>query len=53
METPTPKPKETWTSPELILIEVNKIKQEEVENWSRMLDDPEMFQRLTGSGGAD
>ena len=28
METPTPKPKETWTKPELILIEVNKIKQE-------------------------
>ncbi|MFN7198670.1 MAG: hypothetical protein ACK5VM_00610 [Bacteroidota bacterium] len=51
METPTHKPKETWTKPALILIEVNKIKQEEMENWLRMMEDPEVFQRLTSSGG--
>ena len=51
METPTPKPKETWTKPALILIEVNKIKQEEMENWLRLLNDPEAFQRLVDSGG--
>ena len=51
METPTPQPKETWTKPELILIEVNKIKQEEMENWLRMIEDPEVFRTLTLSGG--
>ncbi len=51
METPTPKPKETWTKPALILIEVNKIKQEEMENWLRIINDPEVFQRLAESGG--
>ena len=51
METPTPKPKETWTKPELILIEVNKIKQEEMENWLRVLNDPEAFKMLPSSGG--
>jgi hypothetical protein len=49
METPTPKPKETWTKPALILIEVNKIKQEEMENWLRMMEDEE-FRTLTLSG---
>jgi hypothetical protein len=53
METPTPKPKETWTKPALILIEVNKIKQEEMENWLKMLEDQEVFQRITGSNGPD
>jgi len=51
METPTPKPKETWTKPALILIEVEKIKQEEMENWLRIINDPEAFQRLAESGG--
>jgi hypothetical protein len=51
METPTPRPKETWTKPALILIEVNKIKQEEMENWLRMMEDPEVFRTLTLSGG--
>lgn len=50
METPTPKPKETWTKPELILIEVNKIKQEEMENWLRMMEDPEVFRLMELSG---
>jgi hypothetical protein len=49
METPTLKPKETWTKPALILIEVNKIKQEEMENWLRMMEDPEVFQRIVTS----
>jgi hypothetical protein len=49
METPTLKPKETWTKPALILIEVNKIKQEEMENWLRMMEDPEVFQRIITS----
>jgi hypothetical protein len=53
METPTPKPKETCIKPELILIEVNKIKQEEAEAWLKMLEDPEVFQRLTGSNGPE
>lgn len=53
METPTPKPKETWVKPELFLIEVNKIKQEEMETWLRMMEDPEVFQRITGSSGPD
>ncbi|MFN5345003.1 MAG: hypothetical protein ACK5BU_06300 [Bacteroidota bacterium] len=50
METPTLKPKETWTKPALILIEVNKIKQEEMENWLRMMEDPEVFRLMELSG---
>jgi hypothetical protein len=51
METPSPKSKESWIKPELILIEVNKIKQEEAENWLRILNDPEVFKMLPSSGG--
>jgi hypothetical protein len=51
METPTPKPKETWTKPALIVVEVNKIKQEEADAWLRIINDPEAFQRLVDSGG--
>ncbi len=50
METPTPKPKETWTKPALILIEVDKIKQEEMESWLRMLENPEVFRLMELSG---
>jgi hypothetical protein len=50
METPSPKPKETWTKPAPILIEVNKIKQEEMENWLRMMEDPEVFRLMELSG---
>ena len=50
METPSPKPKETWTKPALILIEVNKIKQEEMENWLLMMEDPEVFRLMKLSG---
>jgi len=50
METPTPKPKETWTKPALILIEVKKIKQEEMENWLSMMEDQELFRLMELSG---
>jgi len=53
METPSPGPKKTWITPKVIEINTNQIKQEEMENWLRMLNDPEAFQRITGSNGPD
>jgi len=53
METPSPKPKETWITPKVIEINTNQIKEEEMENWLRILNDPEAFQRLNESGGPD
>jgi hypothetical protein len=49
METPSPKPKETWITPQVIEINTNQSKEEEMENWLRMLNDPEAFQRLVTS----
>lgn len=51
METPSHKPKETWITPEVIEINTNQIKEEEIENWLRMLNDPEAFKMLPSSGG--
>ena len=41
--------KKTWVKPKITLIEHEKIRQEEVELYYRMLEDPKIFQRLTGS----
>jgi len=50
METPSPKPKETWITPQVIEINTNQIKEEEMENWLRMLNDPELFRLMELSG---
>jgi hypothetical protein len=49
METTSPNPKETWITPKVIEIKTNQIKEEEMENWLRMLNNPEAFQRLVTS----
>ena len=41
--------KKTWVKPAITLIELEKIRQEEVELYYRMMDNPEIFQRLTNS----
>ena len=41
--------KMTWVKPAITLIELEKIRQEEVELYYRMMDNPEIFQRLTNS----
>ena len=41
--------KKTWVKPKITLIEHEKIRQEEVELYYRMMDNPEIFQRLNGS----
>jgi len=50
METPSPGPKKTWITPEVIEINTNQIKEEEMENWLRMLNDPELFRLMELSG---
>ena len=50
METPNKFDKKPWETPQLIIIEVEKIKQEEMENWLRMLNDPEVFRLIELSG---
>ena len=44
--------KKTWVKPKIILIEPEKIRQEEVELYYRMMEDPEIFQRIADSGGS-
>ena len=41
--------KKIWVKPKITLIETEKIRQEEVELYYRMMDNPEIFQRLTNS----
>lgn len=43
--------KKTWVKPAITPIEHEKIRQEEVELYYRMMEDPEIFQRLADSGG--
>ena len=44
------KEKKTWVKPTITQIEAKKIRQEEVELYYRMMEDPEIFQRLASSG---
>ncbi len=43
--------KKNWMKPVITPIEQEKIQQEEVELYYRMMDDPEIFQRIFDSGG--
>jgi hypothetical protein len=43
--------KKTWTQPMIAEINVNAVKQQEEELYLQMLSDPELFQRLSDSGG--
>ena len=45
--------KKTWLKPAITLIETEKIRQEEVELYYRMMEDPDMFRLIQNSGGAD
>lgn len=45
--------KKTWVQPLLTDINIRLIKQQEEELFLQMLGDPEIFQRLAGSGGSD
>ena len=49
METPNKFDKKPWETPQLIVIAIEKIKQEEMENWLKIINDPEAFQRLATS----
>lgn len=41
--------KKNWIKPAIIPIEQEKIRQEDVELYYRMMDNPDFFQRLTSS----
>jgi len=42
--------KNLWVKPVITPIETKKIRQEEVELYYRMLEDPEIFRQLANSG---
>lgn len=44
--------KNLWVKPVITPIETKKIRQEEVELYYRMMEDPEIFQRIADSGGS-
>ena len=46
------KKKNLWVKPVITPIETKKIRQEEVELYYRMMEDPEIFQRIADSGGS-
>ena len=42
--------KKTWVKPKITLIEPEKIRQDEVELYYRMIEDPKIFLKLSDSG---
>lgn len=44
------KERKTWVKPEILQIEQKKIRQEEVELYYRMMDDPKVFRLMDNSG---
>ena len=43
--------KKPWIKPAILQIEHEKIRQDEVELYYRMIEDPKIFLRIAGSGG--
>jgi hypothetical protein len=45
-----PMDKKSWETPNIIEVNVKKIREEEMENYLRLISDEQLFQRITTSG---